>query len=178
LTIHMLLRRLIPLFFILMSAGTASAAGLGLDVKSMPVGLKANYVDSDGQKFSWVYRGRFGKDYQMLVTGVPPQILYFNADGYRTKLSVTGYFVSYRPYFCNRQLGACKFRYVSDWSKYAGVYLTKLTPTKDGHAFEMMRPSKQEDSHSISFYKFTRYNLIQEYVSGSYWFRLVNIEMP
>ena len=164
--------------FLLSGAPQSNAQDIGLQVKSIPKGTVAHYIDSDGQKSKWVFKGKFQRGYLIQVLGTPNYQRYYNQNGLLLFSRIEGIDLRYVPYFCARKLGKCRFNYDTEYSEYSGSWDTTMTKTKQGYAFRMVSTNKSRDKKSTSYYKFGKYNFIQEFVAGSYWERLVKIVEP
>ncbi len=149
------------------------AKDLGLEVRKIPTGTTAHYIDSDGRKFTWTFRGKSGNRYYAQLGGSRGGTEFYNSDGFLTLIKQGGYFDrSYRPYFCSRKLGKCRFKYDSEFSKFSGSWDSQLKKYKDGYQFYFETVNKNRDKSATIFYKFGKFNIISEYSSGSSWYRL------
>ncbi|MFT4715312.1 MAG: hypothetical protein ACI861_000060 [Paracoccaceae bacterium] len=168
--------KIIVALTILFSTTTlTSAKDYGLEVLKMPVGTSAHYVDQSGRRFKWTYKGKFGNKYMIQVSGSERYERFYNADGFLVSQRNQGYTVKYKPHFCNRKLGKCKFRFDSEYSKYTGNWNGDLRKTNGGFQYDFSYASKNTDWDATLFYKFGKYNFFSEYTSGSDWWRLEKI---
>ncbi len=154
---------------------SAHAQDLGLQFKSMPKGTTAHYVDSDGHRFKYTYQGRFNDRYLIQVSGSRNFQRFYNKDGHLVMNRFNDYAISFRPFFCERKLGKCKFNFDAQFSKFEGNWNANLFKTKKGYTFQLIPVNKNSDRGGDSFLKFGKYNFISEYVAGSSWFRLEKI---
>jgi hypothetical protein len=162
-----------------LSPGHAGAEGLGLEFSKMKIGTTAHYIDNRGRRFQYTYSGKFGSSYNLRATGSRQFMRTYNAQGYLTKLRDSNFSVGYRPYFCDRKLGDCRFFYDFSYSKYHGTWNGRLEKKGDAYVFRIYSKNKSwgGDIGYISM-KFGKYNFLTEYVAGSNWFRLEKITTP
>lgn len=158
------------------------AQSIGLDFKSMPVGTKAHYVDDLGRKFTYRYSGSYGagkgKRYIIQVEGSRSYQRLYNSAGFLVAMRHLDFQFNYRPYFCTRKLGACRFFYDNDYSPLSGSWNTIVKKTSSGYHAQMRPKNKNRKEVANFYYKLGRFNFFSEFVAGDNWERLIKVTTP